>query len=67
LNTRLLARLAEATGGEINPKQAQADTVRSKDIVTKSYEPLRQPFIVLAFCLFLLEVALRKLFFAEPD
>jgi hypothetical protein len=67
LNTRLLSRVAEATGGEINPKQPQASKVRTRDIVTKSYEPLRQPFIVLAFCLFLVEVALRKLLFAEPD
>ena len=28
--------------------------------VTKTYEPIKQPFIVLAFCLFLLEIALRK-------
>jgi len=65
-NTRLLSRLAEATGGEVNPKPPQASNA-NRDILTKSYESLRQPFIVLAFCLFLLEIALRKFFFAEPD
>jgi hypothetical protein len=65
-NTRLLSRLAEATGGEINPKPP-GSSLSNRDVVTKSYEPLRQPFIVLAFCLFLLEVALRKFLFAESD
>jgi len=63
-NTRLLARLAQASGGEINPKSVGMEKT---DIVSKSYEPIRQPFIILAFCLFLIEVALRKLAFAEPD
>jgi Ca-activated chloride channel family protein len=65
-NTRLLSRLAEATGGEINPQPPQARHV-SNDMVTKTYEPLRQPFIILAFCLFLLEVAVRKFLFGESD
>ena len=63
-NTRLLARMAEATGGEINPAsnqtQAQINTI-------KTYAPLKQPLIILACCLFLIEVALRKFVFAEPD
>ena len=63
-NTRLLGRLAQATGGEINPKSVNTERT---DIISKSHEPLRQPFIILAFCIFLLEVALRKLAFAEPD
>jgi len=63
-NTRLLARLAQASGGEINPKSVGTEKT---DIVSKSYEPIRQPFIILAFCFFLFEVALRKLAFAEPD
>jgi Ca-activated chloride channel family protein len=66
-NIRLLARLAEATGGEINPKQPETRNASSKDMVTKSYAPLRQSFIILAFCLFLLEVAVRKFLFSEPD
>jgi Ca-activated chloride channel family protein len=67
-NNRLLSRLAEATGGEINPRPPQASSIASKrDMVTKTHEPLRQPFILLAFGLFLLEVALRKFLFAESD
>jgi hypothetical protein len=63
-NTRLLARIAEATGGEINPKSK--DT-QSTTLVSKTSSSLKQPLIVLAFCLFLIEIALRKLVFAEPD
>ena len=63
-NTRLLERMAEATGGEINPKSNEA---QNRISISKSYSPLKQPLIILAFCLFLLEVALRKLAFAEPD
>jgi len=66
-NTRLLSRVAEATGGEINPRPQQGRPARNRDIVTKNYEPLRQPFILLAVCLFLLEVILRKILFGEPD
>jgi Ca-activated chloride channel homolog len=63
-NTRLLSRLAQATGGEINPRSvpAQANTT-----ITTTYQPIKEPFLILAFCLFLLEVALRKFVFAEPD
>lgn len=63
-NTRLLSRLAEATGGNINPRPTDASTATS---ISKTLEPLKQPLIVLAFCLLLLEIALRKLAFAEPD
>ena len=63
-NTGLLARMAEATGGEINPKLA--DILKQQN-VTKSYQPIRQPLIILAFLLFILEVAFRKFLFAEPD
>jgi Ca-activated chloride channel family protein len=66
-NTRLLVRLAEATGGEINPKPPVIRSANNRDMVTKTYQPLRQPFIILAFCFFLLEVAVRKFLFAEPD
>jgi hypothetical protein len=63
-NMRLLSRLADATGGAINPPST-AGQIRTS--VTKTHAPLKQPLIVLAFFLFLLEVALRKLAFAEPD
>ena len=63
-NARLLARLAEATGGEVNPR---LNETQERTSVSKTYSPLKQPLIIMAFCLFLLEVALRKLAFAEPD
>jgi Ca-activated chloride channel homolog len=66
-NTRLLVRLAETTGGETNPKPPVIRNVNGRDMVTKTYQSLRQPFIILAFCFFLLEVAVRKFLFAEPD
>jgi len=66
-NTRLLVRLAEASGGETNPKPPATPNLNSRDMVTKTYQPLRQPFIILAFCFFLLEVAIRKFLFGEPD
>jgi len=63
-NTGLLARLAQATGGEINPKPLEKLT---KSSVSKDHEPLRKGIIPLAFCLFLLELVVRKFTFAEPD
>jgi Ca-activated chloride channel homolog len=62
-NTRLLTRLAEATGGEINPKM----NIPQVTSVSKTHSPLKQPLIILICCTFLLEVALRKLIFVEPD
>jgi Mg-chelatase subunit ChlD len=66
-NIRLLSRIAETTGGEINPKPLEITEASSTDTLTKSYGLLRQALIVLAFSLFLLEVALRKIVFAESD
>lgn len=63
-NTRLLSRMAQATGGEVAPKLLDKLT---KSSVSRSYQPLRQGFMILAFSLFLLEVAMRKFAFAEPD
>ncbi|MGH7816279.1 MAG: hypothetical protein ACREOR_02725, partial [Candidatus Binatia bacterium] len=63
-NTRLLSQMAQATGGEISPKSLEKIT---KNSTAKSYQALRQPFIVLTFCLFLVEVAMRKFAFGEPD
>jgi len=63
-NTDLLLKLAQTSGGEINPRSP--DSLR-KQIVTKSYAPYRQALMLLAFALFLAEVAARKLLFSEPD
>ena len=63
-NHQLLTRLAEATGGEVNPRSVES---QSKTTVTKTYQPVKQPFIILALCLFLVEIALRKLAYSEPD
>ena len=60
----LLAKLANSTGGEINPRSL--DTPKNREISSSS-KPMRQPLIASAFLLFLFEVALRKLFFAEPN
>jgi len=64
IHTRLLTRIAQATGGEINPKRMDNQT---NIATTKNSQPLRQGFIMLAFCLFLFEVVIRKFLFAEPD
>jgi hypothetical protein len=63
-NIKLLSRIADATGGEINPGSAAAE---ARVDVTKTGTPVKQPLIVLACLFFLLEVALRKLVFTEPD
>jgi uncharacterized membrane protein len=63
-NNSLLSKLAQTTGGEINPKSL--DTTRNREFTSTS-KPMRQTLIVAAFLLFIFEVALRKLFFAETD
>lgn len=63
-NTKLLAQLAQATGGEINPRSTDSP---KKESVTRKYQPIRQSLIVLAFLLFLLEIAARRLLFSETD
>jgi uncharacterized membrane protein len=63
-NTQLLSRLAQATGGEINPQSKDKVT---KTSLSKSYRQTRRPFLIAIFCLFLFEVAMRKFAFAEPD
>jgi Mg-chelatase subunit ChlD len=63
-NIQLLSRLALATGGEINPKSLDKIT---KTTLSKTYRNSRQGFIIAVCCLFLLEVAIRKYAFAEPD
>ena len=63
-NTRLLSKLAETTGGEINPQSL--DTLK-RESLSKNYQPVRQPLIILAFLLLLSEVAIRKIVLSESD
>jgi uncharacterized membrane protein len=63
-NHALLAKLAQASGGEINPPPSAAAPKRQ---VTRVYTPARQPLIIAAFLIFLLEIAIRKLLFSEPN
>jgi len=63
-NHQLLTRLAEATGGEVNPRSVES---QAKTSITKTYQPVKQPLIILALCLFFLEIVLRKLAYSEPD
>jgi len=63
-NTDLLVQLAQVTGGKINPETPATDTKQS---VTRNYQPVRQPLIVLAFVLFLLEIVTRGLLLSEID
>jgi hypothetical protein len=64
INARLLSRMAQATGGEINPKLLEN---LKKTSVSRSFQPLRQGLVIAAFWLFLLEIALGKFVFAEPN
>jgi hypothetical protein len=61
-NLPLLNRLAQASGGEINPKFTES---LIKQEITSSYRPLRQLLMIWAAALFLMEIVARKLFFAE--
>ena len=63
-NTQLLARLAQSTGGMINPAPSGPNVTRE---ISSSSKPVRQPLIVTAFLLFIFEIALRKLFFVESN
>jgi hypothetical protein len=63
-NTALLARLAQASGGEINPRPRD---VAIESEMTDRFAPQRAPLIVAAFLLFLVEVAVRKFFLSEAD
>jgi hypothetical protein len=62
-NVALLTRLAEASGGEINSRAALPSNTPQ---LTRSYTPMRQPLILLAMALFLLEICLRNLVILEP-
>jgi Ca-activated chloride channel homolog len=61
-NLPLLNRLAQASGGEINPKLTES---LIKHEITNTYQPLRQLLMIWAVALFLMEIVARKLFFAE--
>jgi len=63
-NTQLLNRIAQTTGGEINPKSLKK---QPKISIAKTHQPLRQGLIILLFSLFLLEVITRKFAFGEPN
>jgi hypothetical protein len=62
-NLRLLNKLAQASGGEVNQKLTEAS--KKRDFIN-TYQPLRQLFMVWAAALFLLEIVARKLLFSEP-
>jgi Ca-activated chloride channel family protein len=57
-NIPLLTKLAQISGGEINPKSLKLSQKRHQ---TASYRPLRAPLIILCWVLFLLEVVVRKM------
>ncbi len=63
-NYRLMSRLAEGSGGEINPRSP--NNLR-RESLSKNYQPVRQPLLILAFLLFLVEITLRRFVFAESD
>ena len=55
--------MAEATGGEINP--SSTDGLKTTSL-TKNFQPVRQPLIVFAFALLLLEIMLRRFVLVSP-
>ena len=61
-NLPLLNTLAQASGGEINPKSIESS---EKQDFTNTYRPLRQALIICAAALFLFEIVARKLFLSE--
>jgi uncharacterized membrane protein len=61
-NLPLLSKLAQASGGEINPKSIES---MQKQELMDIERPLRPALIILAAALFLIEIATRKLLLAE--
>jgi Ca-activated chloride channel family protein len=61
-NLLLLNKLAQASGGEVNPKLTESSI---KQEISNSYRPLRQLLMIWAAVFFLLEIVARKLFFSE--
>jgi hypothetical protein len=62
VNFPLLTKLAEASGGEINPRSAET---LERQHTTAIHEPFRGPLIAFAFALFIFEIAVRRLFLGE--
>ena len=62
VNLPLLTKLAQTSGGEINPRSIQNVERQHNTVI---HQPIRGPLIVLAFVLFILEVAVRRLFLGE--
>ena len=62
VNLALLTRLAEISGGEINPKFIEKV---ERQHTTATHQPIRGPLLALAFALFMVEVAVRRLFLGE--
>jgi uncharacterized membrane protein len=60
-NLSLLSKLAQATGGEINPKPVE---YLQKQDFASIYRPFHQLLVIGAAALFLLEIIARKLFFS---
>jgi len=63
-NYRLLSRLAEGSGGEINP--GSPNSLRHESF-SKNFRPVRQPLLIFAFVLLLVEISLRRFVFGESD
>jgi Ca-activated chloride channel homolog len=63
-NLPLLSALAQASGGEINPRFIESSKEQE---VTNTFRPLHQPLIIWAGVLFLLEIVARKLLFPEAS
>jgi Ca-activated chloride channel family protein len=62
LNLPLLNRLAQASGGEVNPKFTESST---RHEITNTYRPLRQLLMIWAAALFVIEIVARRMLFAE--
>lgn len=62
VNLALLTKLAQTSGGEINPTTVEKV---AREHTTAVHQPTRGPLIALAFALFMLEVAVRRIFFGE--
>ncbi len=63
-NLPLLAKLAQISGGEINPRSVKR---AQEERTTMNYESIRPLLIILCFALFLLEVFIRKLWLKEAN
>jgi Ca-activated chloride channel homolog len=62
-NTDLLTKMAQLSGGEINPTSLEGSKNQQ---VSRNYTPIRQPLLILALILFFLEIAFRSLVISEP-